>query len=79
MYVYIRNTFLFGSEMEPNSFIHEAAKNIYICPVISKWMCHDWPWYWPQVLLVGNVIWYASRKMVWQLHALWSPKCHWRM
>jgi hypothetical protein len=45
----------------------------------SRWMCHEWPWSWPQVLLVSNVIWYASRTMAWQLHALRSPKCHWRM
>jgi hypothetical protein len=45
----------------------------------SRWMCHEWPWSWPQFLLVSNVIWYASRRMAWQLHAFRSPKCHWRM
>jgi len=29
IYIYIRNTFLFDSERESNSFIHEAAKNVY--------------------------------------------------
>ena len=39
MYVYIRNTFLFGSEREPNNFIHEAAKNIYISVLLFQSEC----------------------------------------